>query len=298
MTEGTPATRKPQRSQIAPLDEEAISAIDLALAEDIGSGDWTSHWTVNARTRANAEIRAKAAGTLAGIAPALAVFTRLDGRVIGEAHFADGATVAPGDLIASLRGPARVLLTGERVALNLLQHLSGVATLTRAFVDAVEGTGVRVLDTRKTMPGLRALEKAAVRAGGGTNHRAGLHDMVMIKDNHLAIVGSITEAVARVREQNTRGLLVQVEVRNFDELEAALHAGVDRILLDNMSVDDLREAVRRVRTHDQPPVLEASGNVTLDTIRAIAGSGVDEISVGALTHSAPALDFSMRILRP
>lgn len=296
--ERTTASREERHAALAPLDDEAISAIDLALREDIGSGDWTSHWTINARTRAQAEITAKASGTLAGIAPTLAVFTRVDPRVSCEAHVRDGDRVGPGDLIASLKGPGRAVLTAERVALNLLQHLSGIATLTRLFVDAVEGTGARVLDTRKTMPGLRSLEKAAVRAGGGANHRTGLFDMVLIKDNHLAIVGSIAEAVSRVREQNSRGLLLEVEVRTFDELGAALHADVDRILLDNMSVEQLREAVRVVRKHRKPPVLEASGNVSLQTIRAIAETGVDEISVGALTHSAPALDFSLRVVRP
>jgi nicotinate-nucleotide pyrophosphorylase (carboxylating) len=287
--------RRPAAVQV---DEEAIRVIDLALAEDQGSGDWTSRWTVNARTRARAEIVAKAAGVLAGVAPALAVFSRLDPRVEGEAHVADGQPVQAGTRIASLAGPARAVLTGERVALNLLQHLSGVATVTRMFVEAVEGTGARILDTRKTMPGMRGLEKGAVRAGGGSNHRFGLFDMVLIKDNHLAIAGGVAEAVSRVREQNTLGLRIEVEIRTLEELEIALEADVDRILLDNMSVDLMRDAVTRVKRRRYRPIVEASGNVSLQNVRAIAETGVDEISIGALTHSAPALDFSLRIDQP
>lgn len=293
----TPAAER--RMPAVPVDDDAIRIIDVALEEDRGSDDWTTRWTVHARTRARAEITAKSSGILAGVAPALAVYSRLDPRVEADAHVADGETLEPGLLVASLRGPARTLLTGERVALNILQHLSGVATLTRAFVDAVEGTGVRILDTRKTMPGMRGMAKAAVRTGGGTNHRFGLHDLVMIKDNHLAIADGIADAVGRVREQNNRRLKVQVEVRTLDELDAVLELGVDRILLDNMDNEQLREAVQRTRRRRAPhPVLEASGNVTLETVRSIAETGVDEISVGALTHSAPAVDFSLRVLRP
>lgn len=299
MTDGQPAAEPERRVPAVAVDDDAIRIIDFALDEDRGTGDWTSRWTVHARSRARAEIVAKSAGTLAGVAPALAVFSRIDPRVEGETRVADGERVERGMLVATLEGPARSVLTGERVALNLLQHLSGVATLTRTFVDAVAGTGVRILDTRKTMPGMRRLEKGAVRAGGGTNHRVGLFDMVMIKDNHLAVVGSIADAVARVREQNTRGLLIQVEVRTLDELDAALEAGVDRILLDNMDTDTMRDCVRRsAKRKNRKPVLEASGNVTLQTVRAVAETGVDEISIGAITHSAPALDFSLRVLRP
>lgn len=280
------------------VDEDAIRIIDFALDEDRGSGDWTSRWTLHARTRARAEIVAKAHGILAGVPPALAVFSRLDPRITGETHIADGQSIAPGDCVATIKGPARAVLTGERVALNILQHLSGIATLTRAFVDAVDGTGARILDTRKTMPGMRSLEKGAVRMGGGSNHRFGLFDMVLIKDNHIAIVGSVADAVARVREQNARGLPIEVEVRTLDELDIAIGTGVDRVLLDNMSIDEMREAVQRCERRRPRPVLEASGNVSLATVRAIAETGVDEISVGALTHSAPSLDFSLRILRP
>ncbi len=298
MTSMGTALETDRRSAAIPVNDDTIRVIDMALEEDRGSGDWTTRWTVHARSRARAEIVAKAHGTVAGVGPALAVFSRLDPRIDCAAAVCDGERVEPGMLVASLRGPARPVLTGERVALNLLQHLSGIATLTRTFVDAVDDLPVRILDTRKTLPGLRSLEKAAVIVGGGANHRIGLFDMVMIKDNHLAMVGNVADAIARVREQNTRGLLVQIEVRTLEELDVALEAGVDRILLDNMTADMLRTAVRRTHRRRNPPVLEASGNVSLDTVRVIAETGVDEISIGALTHSAPALDFSLRVLRP
>lgn len=294
MTDET-GTPEPERSSIGPVHDDAIRVIDLALAEDRGPGDWTSLWIVPARQRAQAEIVAKGAGIVAGVASALAVFSRIDPRAECTADVRDGERVEPGRIVARVKGPARTVLTGERVALNLLQHLSGVATVTRAFVDAVAGTGARILDTRKTMPGMRQLEKSAVRAGGGHNHRIGLYDMVMIKDNHIAIAGSIPDAVARVREQNEEGLPIEVEVRTPEELDAALDAGVERILLDNMTIDQLRGSVERARAHRHTPVLEASGNVSLETVRAIAETGVDEISVGALTHSAVALDFSLRM---
>jgi nicotinate-nucleotide pyrophosphorylase (carboxylating) len=280
------------------VDDQAIRLIDLALAEDCGTGDWTTRWTVAARARATAEIVSKATGILAGIAPATAVYQRLDPRVELDIFIADGEPVDPGDVICRLNGPARALLTGERVALNFLQRLSGVATLTRQFVEAVEGTGAKILDTRKTTPGWRGLEKAAVRAGGGQNHRTGLYDAVLIKDNHVAAAGGLAEAVERVREQNNRKLPVIVEVHSLDELDTALDADVDRILLDNLGLAELTEAVRRAGRRASRPALEASGNMTLDRVRQVAEAGVDFISVGALTHSAPALDMSMRIVKP
>ncbi len=184
------------------------------------------------------------------------------------------------------------------MALNFLQRLSGIATFTRQFVDAVAGTRARILDTRKTTPGWRMLEKAAVRAGGAENHRAGLYDAVLIKENHIAIAGGIAQAAARVHEANTRRLPVIVEVRTLEELEEALAAGVQRVLLDNMDIDIIRQAVRRVRREKPAPAIEASGNMTLDRVRTVARAGVDFISVGALTHSAPALDLSLRVVRP
>jgi nicotinate-nucleotide pyrophosphorylase (carboxylating) len=278
------------------VDDATLHLIDLALAEDRGAADWTTRWTVPARLRARAEIVAKAAGTIAGVAAATAVFLRLDPRVAAESRVRDGDPVQPGDIVCALAGPARAILTGERVALNFLQRLSGVATLTRRFVDAIAGTDARILDTRKTTPGWRSLEKSAVRAGGGVNHRIGLFDAVLIKDNHIAIAGGVAAAIERVREQNARGLEVTVEVRTADELEAALHAGVDRILLDNMDLEALAAAVGRARKERGRPVLEASGNMTLERVRAVAETGVDFISVGAITHSATALDLSLRVL--
>jgi nicotinate-nucleotide pyrophosphorylase (carboxylating) len=200
--------------------------------------------------------------------------------------------------VARVSGPGRAILTGERVALNFLQKLSGVATLTRRFADAVDGTQARIVDTRKTTPGWRALEKAAVRAGGGENHRTGLYDMILIKENHAAIAGGLAEAIARVRDQNTRGLPVTVEVHSGEDLDAALDAGVERILLDNLDTATIRDMTRRAKRLREPPLVEASGNMTLERVREVAATGVDFISIGALTHSAPALDLSLLIQRP
>jgi nicotinate-nucleotide pyrophosphorylase (carboxylating) len=284
-------------SILATVEDEVLHLIDLALAEDRGTGDVTSRWIVPARTRVHAEIIAKADGVIAGVTPARAVFLRLDPRVASEVRADDGTSVAPGDVILTLRGPGRAILTGERVALNFLQRLSGVATTTRRFADAVAGTNARILDTRKTTPGWRTLEKAAVRAGGGENHRHGLYDAVLVKDNHIAIAGGIEEAIRRIRDHNVQGLPVIVEVRTLEELDAVLEHTVDRILLDNMDTASLREAVRRTRCRTGP-ALEASGNMSLDRVREVAGTGVDFISVGALTHSAPAMDLSLRIVNP
>lgn len=273
--------------------------VATALAEDVAGGDWTTRWTVPAAARAVAEIRAKAPGIIAGLDVAAAVFQQLDRAVEFSPAVADGAAVAPGDLVATVSGPARAILTGERTALNLLQRLSGVATMTRRYVDAVAGTGVRILDTRKTTPGLRLLEKAAVRAGGGANHRTGLFDMILLKENHIAAAGGITAALRLVAQANQTGLPVEVEVRNLDELREAIAAGADRILLDNMSLDAMREAVAIARSGPGPaPLLEASGNMTLERVRDVAATGVDFISVGALTHSAPALDLSLLLRTP
>ncbi len=285
-------------SVLATVEDDVLHLIDLALAEDRGPGDVTSRWVIPARTRVRAEIVAKAEGVIAGVTPARAVFLRLDPRVDSRVIADDGTRVAPGDVVLTLRGPGRAILTGERVALNFLQRLSGVASVTRCFVDAVAGTSARILDTRKTTPGWRSLEKAAVRAGGGENHRHGLYDAVLIKDNHIAIAGGIDEAIQRVRELNSKGLPVIVEASTLVDVDAALAAGADRILLDNMDAATMREAVERARHQSDAPALEASGNMTLDRIRAVAETGVDFISVGSLTHSAPALDLSLRILRP
>ncbi len=276
-----------------PINEDELRLIDIALEEDCGAGDWTSKWIVPARTRAHARIVAKADGVIAGLAMVAGVFTRLDPRIEIEFSVADGAELKDGDTVCTIKGPARTILTGERTALNFLQRLSGIATLTRAYVDAVAGTGAAILDTRKTTPGLRSLEKAAVKAGGGQNHRFGLFDMVLIKENHIEIAGGVAEAIKRARDSNTKLLRIEVEVRNKDELRAALEAGCDIILLDNMDVQEIREAVRVVKQRAPQTKTEASGNMTLERVRAVAETGVDFISVGALTHSATALDLSL-----
>lgn len=283
-------------------DPAALDAlIGLALAEDLGeAGDVTSRATIPAGQAGRAAVVARAPGVLAGLAAAERVVGRVDPELRFEAHMAEGETVNIGSMIATLAGPMRSLLSAERTLLNFLQRLSGVATLTRQYVDAVAGLNVQVLDTRKTTPGWRLLEKAAVRAGGGTNHRFGLHDALLIKDNHLAGVRSaergarseIEVAIARCREAFP-GLAVEVEVDSLDQLDVALACRPEIVLLDNMTTGQMREAVRR-RTATAPRVLlEASGGVNLTTIRGIAETGVDRISVGALTHSAKALDIAM-----
>lgn len=281
-----------------PLPPGALALIDAALAEDVGPGDFTTLWTVPAERRAEARIVAKSSGVVAGSEVAAEVFRRVDPSLEIEVVAGDGAAVEPGDLAMTIRGSARSILTGERTALNFMQRLSGVATVTRRYVQAVEGTGARVVDTRKTTPGMRALEKAAVVAGGGANHRFGLHDMVMIKDNHIAAAGGITAAVEAVRRRNDRGLRVEVETTTPDEVREAIAAGVDRIMFDNMNVPLMHDAVELVRASDPRPETEASGGITLETIRVYAETGVDFISIGALTHSAPALDLSLQLRAP
>jgi len=281
-----------------PVDDAALHLVDLALDEDRGPGDWTTRWIVPARTPVHATVVAKADGIVAGMGVAKAVFLRLDPHTDFELLAADGDRVAPGKTILHIRGPGRAVLTGERVALNFLQRLSGIATQTRRFVDAIAGTGATILDTRKTTPGWRALEKAAVRAGGGENHRSGLYDMVLIKENHIAIAGGITEAVKRVRDQNAKGLPITIEVRSLDELDAALEARVERLLLDNLDTATMRAIVKRMARVKQRPLLEASGNMSLERVREVAETGVDFISVGTITHSAPALDLSLLIEAP
>ena len=271
--------------------EELTELAGRALAEDVGTGDVTTNATVAAEARARALITQKAPGTIFGLEAAEACFALLDPEVRFERLVEDGSWREQGGPVLSIEGSARALLTGERTALNFLGRLSGIATLAARFVREIEGTETVVLDTRKTTPGLRRLEKAAVAAGGASNHRVGLFDAILIKENHIAAAGGIAQAVARVREvapelANT----LEVEVRDPQEIEAALAAGAPRLLLDNMNVDQLRAAVAQV---DGRATLEASGNVTLENIREHAQTGVDFISVGALTHSAPALDLSL-----
>lgn len=273
----------------------AITLIEAALSEDVGKGDRTSQWTVPAGSRSEAVIVAKQRLIVAGLAAAAEVFRAVDSDLSVELRTDDAKELDVGDVVMAIEGPTRSLLTAERTALNFLAHLSGIATLTGAFVSRVAGTGARIVDTRKTTPGWRALEKMAVRAGGGSNHRMALDDMVLVKDNHIAAAGGLTAAIERVRMNNV-GLPVEVEVHTPEELQEALTAGVKRILLDNMTPDELREAVSLVRERaGESVLLEASGNVTLNTVLEVAETGVDLISVGALTHSAAAADFSLRV---
>lgn len=274
--------------------------IELALEEDVGPGDLTSQTILPESLVGRAVFVARVPGVVAGLPAAAMVFATLDSQVAFRSLIEDGTAVTAGTPLAEVRGPMRSLLTGERAALNFLQHLSGVASLTRRFVDAVEGCACRVLDTRKTLPGWRLLEKYAVRCGGGHNHRMGLYDAVLIKDNHLAALGlgkkEIRKAVEAARSRLAPGVPIEVEVEGLDELDEALRLAPDVILLDNMTTDQLREAVVR-RARAAPHVLlEASGGVNLQTIRAIAETGVDRVSVGALTHSAPALDIALDYL--
>jgi nicotinate-nucleotide pyrophosphorylase (carboxylating) len=272
------------------LEVQVDEIVRRALAEDIGDGDVTTTCTIAPDAWVSGRFLAKARGIIAGLGVVRVVFADLDPRVRLAPRVADGDAVEAGTIVAEIRGPGRAVLSGERVALNFLQRMSGIATLTRRFVEAARGTRAVVLDTRKTAPGLRALDKWAVRLGGGRNHRMGLYDMALIKDNHIAAVGSITEAVARVRAGDARRRPIEVEVTTLGELAEALALGVDRIMLDNMSCEQMRAAVRL--TAGRIP-LEASGGVRLDTVGAIAETGVDLISAGAITHSIAALDISL-----
>jgi nicotinate-nucleotide pyrophosphorylase (carboxylating) len=272
---------------------EFDAAIEAALREDMPEGDITSESIVPAGAVSEAVLLAKEAGVLAGLTVARRVFEIVDTRVEFGGECPDGTAFRKGDLLARIKGPTVSLLKAERTALNFLQRLSGIATATRRFVDAVAGTKARILDTRKTTPGLRLLEKYAVRMGGGTNHRLSLSDMVLIKDNHLRYVGSITEAVRRARARVPSGVKVEVEVTTVDEAREALAVAADIIMLDNMPIEGMK-AVVSLDAGRVP--LEVSGNVTLERVREIAATGVDYISVGALTHSSPALDISLEFL--
>jgi nicotinate-nucleotide pyrophosphorylase (carboxylating) len=270
-----------------------LPIVDLALAEDIGSGDVTSRSTVSADANARAVMRVKQAGVISGLTVAQMVFARVDAALECAPLIADGTQVEPGTQVAEISGTARSILLGERVALNFIQRLSGVATLTQRYVSAVWGTRARIVDTRKTTPGMRVLEKLAVQAGGGHNHRFGLSDGVLIKDNHLAAIGGSTPvavAVARARQLAPHTLKIEVEVTSLDEVRNAMDAGADIIMLDNMSIDDMARAVGIVAGH---ALIEASGGITLDNVKEVANTGVDFISIGALTHSAPSLDISL-----
>jgi nicotinate-nucleotide pyrophosphorylase (carboxylating) len=284
-------TFKPQPNMPTHITPEIIEIVARALREDIGDGDVTTLCTVPEDLWISGRFVAKASGVIAGIDIAAYVFDLLDERVKVTKRVEDGDAVEPKQTLAALEGPARALLTGERTALNILQRMSGIATAARKFTDAMRGTNAKILDTRKTAPGLRTLDKMAFRIGGGVNHRHGLYDMAMIKNNHIAACGgSISAAVNRVRSCDTRKRLIEVEVRNLDELNEALTLNVDRIMLDNMSLDDMRRAVALVNRRVS---LEASGNVTLENVAQVAATGVDFISTGSVTHSVKALDISL-----
>jgi nicotinate-nucleotide pyrophosphorylase (carboxylating) len=274
-------------------DTDTRELVARALLEDLGPGDVTAEAVVPEAATGHATITQKEPGVLFGIDVAAEVFRQAGAggleAVAAESEWRDEVPAG----VARVAGPARALLAAERTALNLLGHLSGVATLTARFVRAIEGSGARILDTRKTTPGLRALEKAAVEAGGGTNHRMGLYDAILIKENHAALAGGVGEAVRRARKAQP-DLPVEVECRDLDEVRQGAEAGADRLLLDNMSPAELSEAVEAARGSNGPQ-LEASGGVTLDTVAEIAATGVDFVSVGALTHSAPNLDLSMSL---
>jgi nicotinate-nucleotide pyrophosphorylase (carboxylating) len=270
-----------------------LELIDRALAEDVGETDLTTEAVVPPGARARARIEQKEPGVPAGLRVAEKVFERVDPELRWHAHASEGEWNEAG-MMAELAGNAASILAGERVALNFLGRLSGIATLTARYVQAVEGTGARILDTRKTTPGLRVLEKEAVRAGGGVSHRAGLYDAILVKENHAVLAGGVEVAARMALEAARDGVPVEVECATLEEVIGALDAGVPRLLLDNMSPDQLRRAVELAGGRAD---LEASGGITLETVREVAETGVDYISIGALTHSAPALDVSL-LLEP
>lgn len=274
--------------------EQVRKFIEAALQEDIGSGDITSVLTVAQNAVAVAEIAAKEDFILAGMPFVELAFNILDKNIEIKSLLPEGASVSKGSVIATVAGNARAVLAGERVALNILQKLCAVATSTARFLKAAEGLPIRITDTRKTTPGMRYMEKYAVRIGGGFNHRSGLYDGILIKDNHIRVCGSVSAAVAACK--NASHLLkVEVEVTNMEEVKEALAAGADVIMLDNMAADQMREAVSLIKSNDKRVLVEASGNVALDNIKSIAETGVDLVSSGSITHSAGAMDISMNI---
>ncbi|MBX9725842.1 MAG: carboxylating nicotinate-nucleotide diphosphorylase [Rickettsiales bacterium] len=268
-----------------------------ALAEDIGSGDITGNATIPVHMQARFAMNARAEMIVCGLAFLPELFAMVDASITVEIKIEEGAKAPAGTLLATISGPARALLAGERVALNLVQQLSGVATLTRAYVDAVAGTHAKILDTRKTVLGMRAAQKYAVRCGGGMNHRMGLYDAVLIKDNHIAVAGGVAQAIMAAKASVAKGTTIEVECDTLAQLDEVLTTGCDIVLLDNMSNAQLREAVAKVQAHNRATgqfiKTEASGNVSLATVRDIAETGVDYISVGKLTHSAVAVDIGL-----
>lgn len=274
-------------------NEQLKEQIRAWLQEDVGTGDVTTQYTIAADHQSKGIIHAKESGIVAGLPVARLVFAAVDPELHFSADVQEGAHVERGTVLAVVEGRTRSILTGERLALNLMQRLSGIATKTRSFVDAVAGLNVRLADTRKTTPGHRQLEKYAVRVGGGANHRFGLYDAVMIKDNHIKGAGGITQAVNRVRAGVPHTMKIEIEVENMDQLQEALEARADIIMLDNMKPEHMKEAVQAIKARAPHTIVEASGNVSLETVRDIAASGVDVISVGGLTYSVKALDISL-----
>ena len=280
------------KSEIGPNWAETDLIIESALREDAPGGDVTTNLLFTPDDRGTGIFRAKAPGVVAGLPVAERVFARMEPGMTFESFIQDGARISAGLVMAKVTATRRTLLTGERIALNLLQRMSGIATLAAQFVEAVQGLPVKILDTRKTAPGLRILDKYAVRMGGATNHRLTLSDLAMLKDNHLKLAGGITPAVKKLRATAPKGLRIEVECANLDQVREALEAGADIIMLDNMTTAHMREAVALVQ--GRVPV-EASGNISLATVREVAQTGVDYISVGKLTHSVTALDISMKV---
>jgi len=284
----------------ANLDDLSV-LIDRALEEDVGTGDITTLWTIPADATTIGTFTSRFPGIISGLNVAEQTFKRLDPDLVFQARIEDGDSVKPGVPFAQVQGHTQSILTGERTALNFLRHLSGIATLAERYAEAVSGTGTRVVDTRKTLPGFRSLEKRAVSHGGAGNHRFGLYDMILIKDNHIAAAGSITRAVNLCRHkmaERNQPLKIEVEAESFPQVDEAARLGVDRIMLDNMSLDDMQAAVEHVRaiaSLGDAIEIEASGAITLDRVPEVAATGVDLISIGALTHSVTALDISLNI---
>lgn len=267
--------------------------IEQALLEDIGTGDITTESIIPSNLKAKGIIKTSEEGVVAGLDIVFLVFIKLDSEICFQPKIKDGNKILPGEILGEITGPARTILKGERVALNFLQRMSGIATITSKFCQQVKDFPVRIFDTRKTTPGLRILEKYAVRMGGGHNHRFGLYDAVLIKDNHIAVAGGIKSAVNSVRKQISHTAKIEVEVENLSQLQEALKVQVDTIMLDNMDLETMKEAVKMVKGE---ALIEASGGITLEKVREIAQTGVDLISVGALTHSVKSLDISMEII--
>ena len=275
------------------LNFEAIKpVVDYALNEDIGSGDITTNSLIPLHLQARATMVAKSSGIVAGLPVAEYIFRTLNPDIIWKQFVQDGDSISKGEIILEISGSYRALLTGERLALNFLQRMSGLATMTNNCVQELEGSNTQILDTRKTVPGLRLLDKYAVLMGGGTNHRIGLYDMVLIKDNHIKIAGGITNAVAQIKKNVPSAIQIEVEVTNLQEVDEALATGADIIMLDNMSLQAMSESVKIIGGRAK---VEASGNMTIERLREVAATGVDFISIGALTHSVTAFDISMNI---